>query len=34
MGLRNWLKKLERGAGDELASFELVDGSRYYYARN
>lgn len=31
MGLKGWLKKLERAARDELVSFELRDGSRYYY---
>ena len=31
MGLRNWMRRLERGARGELASFELEDGSRHYY---
>ncbi len=31
MGLKGWLKKLERAAREELVSFELRDGSRYYY---
>jgi hypothetical protein len=31
MGLRGRLKRLESTARDELASFELRDGSRYYY---
>ncbi len=31
MGLRGWLKRLERGASEDLASFELLDGSTYYY---
>ncbi len=31
MGLRNWIKRLERGAREDLASFVLEDGSRYYY---
>lgn len=31
MGLRGWLKRLERDARGDLASFVLVDGSRYYY---
>jgi len=31
MGLRGWLRKLERGASDELASFALLDGSRYIF---
>ena len=33
MGLRNWLKRLERGAREDLESFELLDGSTYYYDR-
>jgi hypothetical protein len=33
MGLRGWLKRLERGAGEDLESFELLDGSTYYYDR-
>jgi hypothetical protein len=36
MGLRNWLRKLERGsssgAGDDLVSFPLQNGERYYHA--
>jgi len=32
MALRNWLKKMERVARGDLPSFELLDGSRYYYA--
>jgi hypothetical protein len=31
MGLRGWIKRLERDARGDLASFELWDGSRYYY---
>jgi hypothetical protein len=31
MGLRGWLKRLERGASEDLASFELLDGSTYRY---
>ena len=31
MGLRNWLKKLERDAGGEMESFQLRDGSFYYF---
>ncbi len=31
MGLKGWLTKLERAARGELVSFELRDGSRYYY---
>jgi hypothetical protein len=33
MGLRGWLKRLERGASEDLESFELLDGSTYYYDR-
>ena len=33
MGLRGWLKRLERGAREYLESFELLDGSTYYYDR-
>jgi hypothetical protein len=31
MGLRSWLRKLERVSREELASFELLDGSLYFY---
>ena len=31
MGLRQWIKRLERSATGELESFELRDGSRHYY---
>jgi hypothetical protein len=31
MGLRGWLKRLERDASEDLESFELLDGSTYYY---
>ncbi len=31
MGLRGNLRRLERGAREDLASFILEDGSRYYY---
>ena len=31
MGLRSWLKRLERAASEDLESFELLDGSTYYY---
>ena len=31
MTLRNWIKRLERGAREDLESFVLEDGSRYYY---
>jgi hypothetical protein len=31
MGVREKLKRLERAAAGQLASFELLDGSRYYY---
>ena len=33
MGLRNRIKRLERNASEDLASFELLDGSTYYYDR-
>jgi hypothetical protein len=29
--LRNWIKRLERGAREGLASFELLDGTTYFY---
>jgi hypothetical protein len=29
--LRSWIKRLERDARGNLASFELLDGSRYYF---
>jgi len=29
--LRNWIKRLERGAREDLESFVLEDGSRFYY---
>jgi hypothetical protein len=31
MGLRGWLKRLEREARGEMVSFELLDGRRYYH---
>jgi hypothetical protein len=31
MGLRGWLKRLERGAREDLASFVLEDGACHYY---
>jgi len=31
MGLRNWVKRVEHAARGNLASFELQDGSFYYY---
>jgi hypothetical protein len=31
MGLRTWLRRLERGARGGLESFVLEDGSLYYY---
>jgi|SRR5215212_10246880 len=31
MGLRRWIKRLERDASEGLESFELLDGSTYYY---
>jgi len=33
MGFRSWLKRLERDASEGLESFELLDGSTYYYDR-
>ena len=33
MGLRNRIKRLERDASEDLASFELLDGSTYYFDR-
>ncbi len=33
MGLRGRLSRLERGAREHLESFELLDGSTYYYDR-
>jgi hypothetical protein len=33
MGLRGKLRHLERAASEDLASFELLDGSTYYYDR-
>ena len=33
MTLRNWIKRLERAASEDLESFELLDGSSYYYDR-
>ena len=33
MGLRSWMKRLERHASEDLARFELLDGSIYYYDR-
>ena len=33
MGLRGWMKRLERDASEDLESFELTDGSTYYYDR-
>ena len=31
--LRGWMKRLERGASEDLESFELTDGGTYYYDR-
>jgi hypothetical protein len=31
MGLRGWMKRLERAASEDLASFILEDSSRYYF---
>jgi hypothetical protein len=33
MGFRNWLRRLERAASEDLESFVLEDGSIYYYDR-
>jgi hypothetical protein len=33
MELRRWMKRLERDAREDLESFELLDGSTYYYDR-
>jgi hypothetical protein len=33
MGLRSWIKRLERDASEDLESFELLDSSTYYYDR-
>jgi hypothetical protein len=33
MGLRGKLKRLERHASEDFESFELLDGSTYYYDR-
>jgi hypothetical protein len=33
MSLRAAIKRLERDASEDLASFELLDGSTYYYDR-
>ena len=31
MGLRDWIRRLERGAREDMDSFELRDGTHYYY---
>ncbi len=31
MGLKRWMRRIERAAQGEVESFELRDGSRYYY---
>jgi hypothetical protein len=31
MGIKGWLKRLERGSLEDLASFALEDGTRHYY---
>jgi hypothetical protein len=31
MGLKGWMRRIERAAQGEVESFELLDGSRYYY---
>ncbi len=33
MGLRSWLKHIERDARGDLESFELTGGTTYYYDR-
>ena len=33
MGFRNWLRRLEREASEDLESFKLLDGTTYYYDR-
>jgi hypothetical protein len=33
MGLRRWMRRRERDASEDLESFELLDGSTYYYDR-
>jgi hypothetical protein len=32
--IRGWVKRLEHAARKDLASFELLDGSRYYYDKS
>jgi hypothetical protein len=32
MPLRSWIKHLERASREDLESFDLFDGSRYYFA--
>jgi hypothetical protein len=29
--VRSWIRRLERAASEDLESFELLDGSRYFY---
>jgi hypothetical protein len=31
--VRSWIKRLERAASEDLDSFELLDGSTFYYDR-
>jgi hypothetical protein len=31
MGIKGWLKRLERGSREDLASIALEDGTRHYY---
>ena len=31
--MRSWIRRLERAASEDLESFELLDGSTYYYHR-
>jgi hypothetical protein len=33
MGLRSWVKRLERAGREDLACFELLDGTIHYYDR-
>jgi hypothetical protein len=33
MERKSWMRRLERDAREEMESFELLDGSTYYYNR-
>ena len=33
MERKSWMRRLERDAREEMGSFELLDGSTYYYDR-